>query len=83
MTLIIQKPTGGKLVVERPASAAWVTTGKSDAALAGFSSLTFSGPFLLPRDGWDIGTAGTTLYGVGIKNVGVDEPIHNASGSIM
>ena len=61
----------------------WITTGKSDAALAGFSSLTFSGPFLLPRDGWDIGTPGQTPYGVGIKNVGVDEPIHHLSGSIM
>jgi hypothetical protein len=61
----------------------WTTTGKSDAALAGFSSLTFSGPFLLPRDGWNIGTPGQTPYGVGIKSVGVDEPIHNTSGSIM
>lgn len=61
----------------------WTTTGKSDAALTGFSSFTFSGPFLLPRDGWTIGTAGSTPYGVGIKPVGVDEPIHNASGSIM
>lgn len=34
----------------------WTTTGKSDAALAGFSSFTYSGPFLLPRDGWEIGT---------------------------
>jgi len=48
----------------------WITTGKSDAAMPDFSSLTFSGPFLLPRDGWDIGTAGQTPYGVGIKNVG-------------
>ena len=61
----------------------WTTTGKSDAAVAGFSSLTFSGPFLVPRDGWIIGTAGSTPYAVGIKTVGVDEPIHNASGSIM
>lgn len=61
----------------------WTTTGKSDAAVAGFSSLTFSGPFLIPRDGHSIGTAGTTPYGVAIKTVGVDEPIHDASGSIM
>lgn len=61
----------------------WLVTGKSDAPVAGFSSLTLSGPFLLPRDGWTIGAAGSTPYGVGIKSSGVDEPIHNASGSIM
>jgi hypothetical protein len=61
----------------------WQVTGKSDAVVPGFSSLTFSGPFLVPRDGWIIGIAGETPYGVGIKIVGVDEPIHNASGSIM
>lgn len=61
----------------------WITTGKSDANVAGFSSFTYSGPFLLPRTGWSIGTAGQTPYGVGIKPVGTDEPIHNASGSIM
>jgi hypothetical protein len=61
----------------------WTTTGKSDAAVADFSSFTYSGPFLLPRDGWDIGTPGQSPYAVGIKNVGVDEPIHNSSGSIM
>lgn len=61
----------------------WLTTGKSDDAMPDFSSLTFSGPFLLPRDGWEIGTAGENTYGVGIKNVGVDDPIHNSSGSIM
>lgn len=61
----------------------WTVTGKSDAAVAGFSSLTFSGPYLVPRDGWQIGTPGETPYGVGIKTVGVDEPIHDASGSIM
>lgn len=61
----------------------WKVTGKSDAAVTGFSSLTFSGPFLLPRDGHSIGTPGTAPYGVGIKPAGVDEPIHNASGSVM
>ena len=61
----------------------WITTGKSDVAMPDFSSLTFSGPFLLPRDGWNIGTPGDDTYGVGLKPVGVDEPIHNASGSIM
>ena len=47
----------------------------------GFSSFTFGGPFI--SGGWSIGTPGTTPYGVGIKSVGVDEPIHDASGSIM
>jgi hypothetical protein len=61
----------------------WIITGKSDDAVTGFSSLSFSGPFLIPRDGWSIGTAGTTPYGVGIKSGAVDEPIHDASGSIM
>lgn len=61
----------------------WKVTGKSAATVTGFSSLTFNGPFLLPRDGWSIGTPGTTPYGVGIKPGSVDEPIHNASGSIM
>ena len=61
----------------------WLVTGKSDAAMNDFSSLTFSGPYLLPRNGWNIGTAGTSSYGIGVKDVGVDEPIHNLSGSIM
>jgi hypothetical protein len=61
----------------------WIITGKSDDAVAGFSSLSFSGPFLIPRDGHSIGTTGTTPYGVGIKSGAVDEPIHDASGSIM
>ena len=61
----------------------WKVTGKSAAAVTGFSSLAFSGPFLLPRDGWSIGTPGTTPYAVGISPVGVNEPIHNASGSVM
>ena len=61
----------------------WQVTGKSDVAVTGFSSLTFSGPFLLPRDGWSLGTPGATPFGVGVKVVGIDEPIHNASGSIM
>ena len=61
----------------------WRITGKSDDAVTVFSSLSFSGPFLIPRDGHSIGTAGTTPYGVGIKSGAVDEPIHDASGSIM
>ena len=50
---------------------------------AEFSSFTFSGPFVIPREGWSIGTAGGSPYGVGIKPTGVDEPIHDSSGSIM
>lgn len=61
----------------------WIVTGKSDRAVEGFNSLTFSGPFLLPRDGWNIGTPGNTPYGIGIKGLEVDEPIHTASGSVM
>ena len=61
----------------------WKVTGKSDEAVEGFSSLSFGGPFLIPRDGHSIGTPGTTPYGVAVKSVGVDEPIHNASGSVM
>lgn len=61
----------------------WQVTGKSDVAVDGFSSLIFSGPFLLPRDGWSLGTTGATPFGVGVKPMGVDEPIHDASGSIM
>lgn len=55
----------------------------TDTAVADFSSLTFSGPFLNPSEGWSIGTAGAVPYGVGIKYVGVDEPTHDASRSIM
>lgn len=61
----------------------WKVTKKSNDAVTSFSSLTFGGPFLLPRDGWSIGTPGTTPYGVGIKPSGVGEPIHNTSGSVM
>lgn len=49
--------------------------------VTGFSSFTFGGPFI--SGGWSIGTAGATPYGVGIKSGAVDEPIHDASGSIM
>jgi hypothetical protein len=52
-----------------------------DGTVAGFSSFTFGGPFI--SGDWSIGTAGTTPYGVGIKSGAVDEPIHDASGSIM
>ncbi len=50
-------------------------------AVEGFSSLTFGGPFFF--GGWSIGTAGENPFGVGIRGAGVDEPIHDASGSIM
>jgi len=50
-------------------------------AIEGFSSLTFGGPFFF--GGWSIGTAGENPFGVGIRGAGVDEPIHDASGSIM
>jgi hypothetical protein len=50
-------------------------------AIGGFSSLTFGGPFFF--GGWSIGIAGENPFGVGIRGAGVDEPIHDASGSIM
>jgi len=50
-------------------------------AVEGFSSLTFGGPFYI--GGWSIGVAGQNLFGVAIRGAGADEPIHNASGSIM
>lgn len=49
--------------------------------VAGFSSLTFGGPFI--ASGLTIGTQGTTPYGVGVRSGVADEPIHDASGSIM
>jgi hypothetical protein len=55
--------------------------GGGGVVIAGFSSFTYGGPFI--SGGWSIGTAGTTPYGVGIKSGAVDEPIHDASGSIM
>ena len=50
-------------------------------AVEGFNSLTFGGPFYI--GGWSIGIAGQNPFGVAIRGAGVDEPIHNASGSIM
>ena len=55
----------------------------TDPAVNGFSSFTYSGPFLRPSGGWSIGTPGGTPYGVGIKPAGFDEAIHDASGSVM
>lgn len=59
----------------------WVGTGRFSAYIEGFSSLTFGGPFFF--GGWSIGTAGENPFGVGIRGAGVDEPIHDSSGSIM
>lgn len=83
MSLKVAKPTGAALRLAKPTGVRTVVTGRADAALAGFSSLTYGGPFLLPRDGWSYGTPGANPYGVGIKATGFDEPIHNASGSVM